>query len=253
MIELKCLNAFYGERKVLESINLQLEEGRIYVIIGPNGSGKSTLMKAILGLLDRTEGEILFDGTDIRNLTLKDIARKASFLSQSRNTPNITAARMVLHGRFPSRGWPRRYSREDRRIVRASMEKTGCLELGNRMMTDLSGGERQKVYLAMALAQDTDAIFMDEPTTYLDPEHQLAVMESAKKMKDEGKTVVMVLHDLPLALENADSILVMEDGRIKKEGKPEEIYRSGIIEEVFNVRLERFGNHYHIEAIEGGI
>ena len=158
---------------------------------------------------------------------------------------------MVLHGRFPYLGWPRRYTPEDRKIVRESMEKTGCLELEKRMMTDLSGGERQKVYLAMALAQDTRTIFMDEPTTYLDPAHQLAVMESVKKLREEGKTVVMVLHDLPLAFENADCILVMEDGKLRKEGIPEEIHRSGIIEKVFKVGLERSGKHYHIEAVQG--
>ena len=251
MIEIKHLNAFYGDRKVLNDINASFRDGSITAITGPNGSGKSTLIKAILGLIDHTEGTILMDGRDRNELSLKEIARKASYLSQSRNVPGITAEKMVLHGRFPYLGWPRRYSNEDRKIVRDSMERTGCEELSKRMMTDLSGGERQKVYLAMALAQDTGTIFMDEPTTYLDPEHQLAVMESAKKLKDEGKTVVMVLHDLPLALENADFLLVMEKGQVRKSGKPDDIYESGIIEKVFNVRLERSGNHYHMEALKG--
>ena len=251
MIEIHDLNAFYDERQVLKSINATFPDGNITVLIGPNGSGKSTLIKAILGLIDRTEGTILIDGKDRTELSLKEIARKASYLSQARNIPNISAERMVLHGRFPYLGWPRRYSEKDRKIVHDCMEKTGCLELSKRMMADLSGGERQKVYLAMALAQDTKAIFMDEPTTYLDPEHQLAVMESAKKLRDEGKNVVLVLHDLPLAFENADSILVMERGCIRKSGKPEEIYSSGIIEEVFNVGLERVGNHYHMTALKG--
>ena len=251
MIEIHDLNAFYGERKVLDNINAVFENGSITVLIGPNGSGKSTLIKAILGLVDKSEGTVLIDGKDKKDLSLKEIARKASYLSQSRNIPNITAERMVLHGRFPYLGWPRRYSNEDRKIVRESMERTGCIELSKRMMSDLSGGERQKVYLAMALAQDTKTIFMDEPTTYLDPEHQLAVMESAKNLRDEGKTVVMVLHDLPLAFETADSILVLDKGQIRQAGKPDEIYASGIIEKVFNVRLERIGSHYHVGALKG--
>ena len=251
MIETRHLNAFYGERKVLDDISITLEDGKIPVIRGPNGSGKSTLIQAILGLVETTEGMVLIDGKDRRELTLKEVAMKASYLSQSRNIPDITAERMVLHGRFPYLGWPRRYSMEDRKMVRASMEKTGCLDLGDRMMSDLSGGERQKVYLAMALAQNTRTIFMDEPTTYLDPEHQLSVMESARKLRNEGKTVVMVLHDLPLALENADSILVMKNGRIMMSGDPDEVYSSGIIGKVFNVGLERSGSHYHLEALEG--
>ena len=251
MIELKDLNAFYGEKKVLDNISMSFPAGKVTVILGPNGSGKTTLIKATLGLIQRKSGEILIDGKDIADMELKEIARKVAYLSQSRNIPSITAERMVLHGRFPHLGWPRHYTKNDHEIVSESMRRTGCEKLKRRIMSDLSGGERQKVYLAMALAQDTDTIFMDEPTTYLDPEHQLSVMERAKSLTDSGKTVIMVLHDLSLALRTADEIAIMKDGSVLMTGTPDEIYGSGILEEVFHVRIGRAetesGYHYWAE------
>ena len=144
---------------------------------------------------------------------------------------------MVLHGRFPYLSYPRRYGREDYAIARGALARVGVAQHADRNVGELSGGQRQSVYLAMALAQQTQTIFMDEPTTYLDIAHQLALMETAHALAREGRAVVLVLHDIPLALRMADRIAVMQDGRVAACGTPEEIENSRVIDEVFHVAL----------------
>ena len=200
MIELKNLRAGYPGRPVLEGIDLEFRPGEVLAILGPNGCGKSTLLRTANGLLPRDGGEVLVDGVPLEELSAKEVAKKVAYLPQSRTTPNITAGRMVLHGRFPYLSYPRRYRREDHEMVKRALEWAGAAELAPRPLAELSGGQRQKVYLAMALAQDTETILMDEPTTYLDVGCQLEVMALARRLAEEGRAVVMVLHDLTLAL-----------------------------------------------------
>lgn len=239
MIEVHGLSAGYGGTTIVHNVDLSFPEGGVTVLLGPNGCGKSTLLKTILGLQPRISGEILVDGKDIREMSPKELAQKVAYLSQTRNTPSITAKRMVLHGRFPYMSYPRRYRREDYEIVECSLEKADAKDLSSCSMAELSGGQRQRVYLAMALAQDTKTVFMDEPTTYLDARHQLEVMTMARSLADEGKTVVLVLHDLTLAMRTADTVAVMENGQLRSIGTPDAVYESGIMDEVFRVTLKR--------------
>jgi iron complex transport system ATP-binding protein len=160
-------------------------------------------------------------------------------LSQERRVPDITVERMVLHGRFPYLGYPRRYRKEDYAAARAAMERMALTELAEQPLQKLSGGQRQKVYLAMALAQDTPVVLLDEPVTYLDIGHQLQLMELVKELRREGKTVLMVLHDLPHAMAVADRVILMEQGRIVQQGTAEEICRGGEIERIFGAALRR--------------
>ena len=146
---------------------------------------------------------------------------------------------MVLHGRFPHLSYPRHYREEDRRIVRQALAAVDAADLAARPVTELSGGQRQKVYLAMAIAQQTPSILMDEPTTFLDIAHQLGVMELSRRLARQGKAVVLVLHDLPLALSGADRLAVLANGRLVQCGTPEEIYQSGVLEPVFGIRQGR--------------
>ena len=187
MIELKNLRAGYPDRPVLEGIDLDFRPGEVLAILGPNGCGKSTLLRTANGLLPRDGGEVLVDGIPLEELSAKEVAKKVAYLPQSRSTPNITAGRMVLHGRFPYLSYPRRYRREDHEMVRRALEWAGAAELAPRPLAELSGGQRQKVYLAMALAQDTETILMDEPTTYLDVGCQLEVMALARRLARELK------------------------------------------------------------------
>ncbi len=239
MIELHNVSAGYHGRAVLQGVDLAFAPGQVLALIGPNGSGKSTLLRAALGLVPCLGGEVLYDGVPLRRLSARQVAQKAAFLSQSRAVPNLSAQRMVLHGRFPHLSYPRHYREEDRRIVRQALAAVDAADLAARPVTELSGGQRQKVYLAMAIAQQTPSILMDEPTTFLDIAHQLGVMELSRRLARQGKAVVLVLHDLPLALSGADRLAVLANGRLVRCGTPEEIYQSGVLEPVFGIRQGR--------------
>ncbi len=235
MIRLNRLCAGYFGKPVIREITMEFLPGKVTVLLGPNGSGKSTVLKAALGLLPRMGGEILYDGVDIRQLKPRQIAQKAALLVQSRNIPSIQALRLVLHGRFPYLTYPRHYSGKDYAIAHDAMEATGSRQHENAKVGQLSGGQRQGVYLAMALAQDTQTVFMDEPTTYLDIRRQFQTMETARSLAGEGKAVVLILHDICLALREADRIAVFQEGRLLCLDQPEAVCKSGILEQVFQV------------------
>ena len=239
MIEFSHLRAGYDAETVLEDVSLRLEPGAVTVILGPNGCGKSTLLKTLVGLSRIQGGELLLDGVSIAALSPAEIARKVAYLPQSRRIPDISAGRLVLHGRFPHLSFPRRYRPQDYAIARAAMEAVGIPELADESMQRLSGGTRQKVYLAMALAQDTPTIVLDEPTTYLDISHQLTVMELCRELARQGKAVGMVLHDLDLAMQYGDRLVLMDHGRIAGQGAPEALFETGAIQRVFDVQMHR--------------
>lgn len=252
MIELHKLAAGYPERRVLERVSLQFPDGQITVLAGPNASGKTTLLRTILGLEPRLEGEIFLDGTAQTDLTARELALRVSYLPQSRPVPNITAGRMVLHGRFPYLGYPRRYRPEDWAMAKAALREAGAEELERQLMSRLSGGQRQRVYLAMLLAQDTRNVLLDEPTTYLDVAHQFRLLDRARRLADQGRAVVLVLHDLCLALRWADQLVVLDSGRLQMADSPERVFTSGILDQVFEVNVRRFqtpnGWQYYCEG-----
>lgn len=244
MIELKNMCAGYSNGEVLHNINLAFQPGKVTVLVGPNGCGKSTLLKSLVRLNPHTSGEIIVDGTTIEQLDPAALARKAAYLPQNKKTPDITVLRMVLHGRFAYLKYPRRYRTEDYEIAKRAMEWVGISDLADKNVNQLSGGTQQKVYIAMALAQDTQTILMDEPTVYLDIFHQLKLMDLAKELAAQGRAVVMVLHDLAQAFETADQIVLMNEGTIQICGTVEEVYQSGMIDQVFGVHFERVKTTY---------
>ena len=239
MLELRNLHAGYPGREVLRGVDLAFPLGRVTVLLGPNGCGKSTLLRAACGLLPVSGGEVLLDGMSLAKYRSQQAAQKIAYLPQSRSVPNITARRMTLHGRFPYLSYPRRYRREDYEAVDRALEQVDALEIADRSVAELSGGQRQKVYLAMALAQETETILMDEPTTYLDIRHQMEVMALARKLANQGKAVVLVLHDLCLAMETADEVAVLWDGQLQLAGTPEEVFASGVLDRVMGIALSR--------------
>ena len=239
MMELCHITAGYGGPPVLRDVSLVFEPGKVTVLAGPNGCGKSTLLRVAARLMAPERGEVRIEGQDVSRLSAKQFARLAALLPQSRPLPGITAGSLVLHGRFPYLGYPRRYSREDREAARQAMERTGVAGLEGVPMAHLSGGQRQKVYLAMALAQETPAVFMDEPTTFLDVRHQMDVMRTARGLADGGKAVVLVGHDLCQALRTADRVALLADGRLCMAGTPEQVYAGGALDRVFGVRVRR--------------
>ena len=239
MIQLRDLSAGYGGRDVVRGVTLDFPPGRVLALLGPNGCGKSTLLRAALGLLPRSGGQVLLDGAPLESLSPRRRALMAAYLPQSRPTPHITAYKMVLHGRFPHLSYPRRCRREDYEAADRALRWADAADVAPRPMGELSGGQRQKVYLAMALAQQAPTLLMDEPTTFLDVGHQLEVMAAARRLAQEGRAVVMAVHDLPLAMRGADDIALLDGGRLAAWGTAEEVYASGALDRAFGVALRR--------------
>lgn len=238
MLEISNLSAGYPGNPVLDNISLTFTKGTVTVVAGPNGCGKSTLLKAMAGILP-SQGQVLLEGETLCALSSRQRAQRVAFLPQSRQVPEITVRRLVLHGRFPYLSYPRQYGPADHAAAQNAMEALDLSDLADRSLASLSGGQRQKAYIAMALAQDTDVVLLDEPTTFLDIAHQLQLMGLAKSLAAKGKTVILVLHDLTLALEHADALVVMENGRMISAGTAEAVFQSGCLMPVFGVEVGR--------------
>ena len=249
MIELKNICAGYPGKPVLQDLTMTVPTGQVTAILGPNGCGKSTLLKTLCGILQADRGEARLDGENLLSLPRKNLAGKVAYLPQNRQIPEITVGRLVLHGRFPYLRYPRRYRREDYAAADEAMEKMGILDFADTLLRQLSGGQRQKAYIAMAMAQDTPVILLDEPATYLDISHQLRLIRQARELTDRGKTVVMVVHDISQAMTASDRIVLMDQGKVILEGTPEEVFASGKVDAVFGVKLGRvkteLGWHYY--------
>ena len=244
MLEVKNLSVKYNEHLVLQDINLMFEPGKLYTVIGKNGSGKSTLLKTCSGLVKTDMGDILVNNKSLETYSHNERARTLSYLSQSRNTPNITVERLLSHARFPHLTYPKKLRQTDWDIIYSALKMMNAVSFSKKSLHELSGGERQRVYLAMQLAQDTTIMLLDEPTTYLDIEYQLILMELLQKMKEQERTIIMVLHDLQQALQYSDYLIVIDKGQLIDTGKPNEILNNGILKKVFHVDVKK--NEYLI-------
>ena len=239
MFELVNLTGGYNGEDKVKKINAEFKKNEITVIVGPNGCGKSTLLKLMVRLLKPVSGQITLNGSDISPLSRKKFAQKVSFFPQARGVPHMSAGSLVLHGRYPYLSYTRRYSKKDYEAVEKAFMITGTEKFRDIPMDSLSGGERQKVYIAMLIAQDTDVILLDEPTTYLDIHYQFELMDIIYNLKQQGKTIITVLHDLSLALKYADQVIVMNRGKIEGRGSPNDICQSGLIDKVFHVHMRQ--------------
>ncbi|MFC9328967.1 ABC transporter ATP-binding protein [Kitasatospora sp. NPDC057015] len=227
----------YGERAIATDLSVAVPDGSFTVIVGPNACGKSTLLRAFARLLKPAAGRVLLDGERISALPSKELARRLGLLPQSSNAPDgITVADLVARGRYPHQGLFRQWSGEDERVVAESMAATNVEELADRYVDELSGGQRQRVWLAMAIAQQTSLLLLDEPTTFLDIAHQVEVLDLCARLhREQGRTLVAVLHDLNQAARYATHLIAMRDGAVVAEGPPSEIVTADLVERVFDL------------------
>ncbi|GGR21899.1 ABC transporter ATP-binding protein [Streptomyces netropsis] len=230
----------YDRRVIAEDLSVAVPDNSFTVIVGPNACGKSTLLRALSRMLKPTAGSVLLDGSAIDSYPAKQVARTLGLLPQSSVAPDgITVGDLVARGRHPHQGLLRQWSREDERIVVESMAATGVDALAERYVDELSGGQRQRVWIAMALAQQTPLLLLDEPTTYLDIQHQIEVLDLCAELHEEqGRTLVAVLHDLNHAARYATHLIAMRDGRVVAEGAPTDVVTAELVERVFGLRCQ---------------
>lgn len=238
MIELRNVSIGYENKIIINNLSADFSEGEFTCIIGKNGSGKSTLLKAIDGILSY-RGQILSDGIEIMKLSRKDRAKKIAYLPQIRQIPDIEVQTLIAHGRFPHLGFSRTMSKEDNDKVLHAAKLTSVHNILHRHVAELSGGERQRVYLAMVIAQDAETILLDEPTTYMDINNQIEIMNILSALNREGKNIIMVAHDLPQAFTYGTEIKILHDGTIIESGHPDGLCMSTKLKNIFGIALEK--------------
>ncbi|MEJ8644911.1 ABC transporter ATP-binding protein [Streptomyces sp. MS1.HAVA.3] len=230
----------YDQRVIAENLSVEIPDNSFTVIVGPNACGKSTLLRALSRMLKPSAGRVLLDGQAIGSMPAKKVAKTLGLLPQSSIAPDgITVADLVSRGRYPHQGLLRQWSAEDERVVNESMASTGVAELADRAVDELSGGQRQRVWIAMALAQQTPLLLLDEPTTYLDIQHQIDVLDLCAELHEEqGRTLVAVLHDLNHAARYATHLIAMRGGEVVAQGPPAEVVTAELVEKVFGLRCQ---------------
>lgn len=235
VLSIKNLCGGYHKKEVVKDISLEVKQGDFIGILGPNGSGKTTLLRLLSKILPAQKGEIIFLGRNISLFKLREFAKKAAFVPQdSLINFSFTVLEIVLMGRIPHLKRLDAETKNDIEIAQGALKMTDAAHLENRMMDELSSGERQRVIIARALSQEPVLLFLDEPTSHLDIAHQVQVLDLLKKLnREHNLTIIMVLHDLNLAAEYSNRIILLNEGRIFKEGRPEEVLTYQNIEAVY--------------------
>lgn len=241
------LTVSYGTQKVLDGLSLTLPAGKITALLGPNGCGKSTLLNCFSRLITPKSGTIMLEDKSLNDFSSRQLARCLALLPQHHLTPEgITVRELVSYGRSPWLSLWGRLSAEDNTRINIAMNQTQTQFLAERRLTELSGGQRQRAFLAMVLAQDTPVVLLDEPTTYLDINHQVELMRLMDELKAVGKSVIAVLHDLNQASRYCDHLVVLANGRVAAQGAPEEVMKPELLKAVFSIEAE-----IHPEPISG--
>jgi iron complex transport system ATP-binding protein len=235
VIELSGVSLSFGDVSVLDGVDLSVEPGEFVALVGPNGAGKTTLLRTINGILEPDGGRVEIDGTALSDLSSKAVSRRVATVPQDTHLGfSFTAEQIVEMGRTPHRSrldWD-----EGDEAVERALSRTEMLDLRDRAVDDLSGGERQRVLLARALAQEPDALLLDEPTASLDINHQVRVLGLVASLVGEGQTAVAAIHDLDLAARFCDRLVLLSDGGIRADGTPAEVLRDSAVESAFGTR-----------------
>lgn len=237
-IDVYGMSVTLGHRQILENITLSVPQGQITTLIGPNGCGKSTLLRTMIGYISIPSEHVQIFGKSLHRYEQNELAKQMAFLPQVPDMPkDMTVEELVYCGRYPYQKWWKNTAKEDREIVDRVLHITKTTHLREQLIPSLSGGERQRVWIAMALAQEPKLLVLDEPTTYLDINHQLEIMELLKTLnREQGLTVLMVLHDLTQAMQYSDYMAVIQEGHLVKQGIPNDVMTETLLRDVFNVQ-----------------
>jgi iron complex transport system ATP-binding protein len=237
IIKAENIKVKYRDQEVISNLNISIKREDIVTIIGPNGSGKTTILKVLSRNLKPDRGQVYLQGKDIATLGRKTIAKQMAVLSQTHYSPkDVNVKQLVTYGRFAYKKWWKGLGIQDQKTVEWALETTGLQQFAQRRVSTLSGGEKQRVWLAMAIAQKPDVLLLDEPTTYLDICHQLEILELVYDLNQKEQiTVVMVLHDINHAARYSDEIIVLKDGDIFIQGSPGKVMNSEVLSKVFRV------------------
>ncbi|MEO9653913.1 Fe(3+) dicitrate ABC transporter ATP-binding protein FecE [Marinomonas sp.] len=230
------LNVGYQDKTIVKQITLDIPDGKIVALLGPNGCGKSTLLKAIARILTPQSGEVRWQGTNLHKLPSRQLATQLALLPQTQPIPEgVKVKDLVAYGRSPYTGFWGRLNKKDHVIIQQAMQQVGVDILAEQYVSELSGGQRQRVWLAMTLAQDTPYLLLDEPTTYMDLNHQVELMKLLRQLNQKGKTIITVLHDINQAARYCDHLIVMRDGDVVTQGSPDSVLTPELLLSVFNV------------------
>ena len=250
VLDAQAISVRLGKSPVLNEVTLSIPRGTVTAVIGPNGSGKSTLLRTLARLLRPETGSVLLDGAAIARMSPGQVARQIATLPQSPGAvPGMTVQELVEQGRYPHTGPLRMLSDRDHAAVERALDLTSSSHFRHRLLDSLSGGERQRVWIALALAQEPRILLLDEPTTFLDINHQIQVLNLIHALnREHGLTVVMALHDLNHASQYAERLVVLHGGRIVEEGPPTAVVREDVLASVFNVQA-----HISVSPIDGAL
>jgi iron complex transport system ATP-binding protein len=231
------LTLAYDRTTIIQNLSVDIPTHQITALVGANGCGKSTLLKGLARLLKPQNGMVYLDGVAIAKHSTKDIAKQLGLLPQSPTAPEgLTVRELVAQGRYPHQSWFQQWSEADQQFVEQALAITDMTEMGDRPLDSLSGGQRQRAWIAMALAQNTEILLLDEPTTFLDLAHQIEVLDLLYDLNQtQGRTIVMVLHDLNQACRYADYLVAMRQGNIYAQGNPAEVMTEGLVRDVFGL------------------
>ena len=240
MIRAEHLTVSAGGRNILDNVSLTVSGGKLLVILGPNGAGKTTLLRVLTGQLNPDSGRIFLDNRDFATISSAEMSGRRACLPQSQVVPfDFSVEEIVRLGRLPhSHG---KHNAKDLEIIESAMRKTDVLSMRHRSITTLSGGEAQRVHLARVLAQiwesspATNYLFLDEPTSSLDPEHQHSVLSIAREHANNGQGVLAILHDFNLAARYADEIIILANGEVAVQGSPTNVLQPGLLENIFHL------------------
>ncbi len=237
-MKIKALEKFYGEKKVVDNVTFDLPPKKVISFIGPNGAGKSTVLNLITRLIEKDGGNVEFEGKDIKEWKTKELAKKLAILTQSNNIAmKLTIRELVSFGRFPYSG--SKLTQEDHEKVTEAIKYMELEEFEDRFIDELSGGQRQRAYIAMVIAQDTEFIFLDEPTNNLDIYHSSNMMKMLRKLCDDlGKTIIIVLHEINFASCYSDYIGAFKDGKLYKFGTVSEVITKETLKDLYKVDFE---------------